>query len=135
MTHVVTPDSIVMVGQMPFRPATKKKDDLGTDVCYEEVIVEQLVDDLTNRATKSGFTGSAFTYSMSNDRLEREQQYSIREDLEEAKFIKAAIENGFLNEGEVYWITTRKINKAGHRKIIAIHKDRPDHWTNYRDLK
>ncbi len=102
-------------------------DDL--DVCYRETIVAALTEDHSVRANRKGFSGMAFDYYMSSDKQERDQQYSIRDDTDEATFIRVALSLGFLDENCAYWITTRKFNKFGHRMIVAIHFDEPPHST------
>ena len=103
--------------------------DSDVDICYEETIVDQLTTDESNRAKRKGFSGHAFDYHMTNDPNQNVLQYSIRDNADEATFIRVAIALEFLNEGDPYWVTTRKFNKFGHRMIVAIHFDRPPHFT------
>lgn len=103
--------------------------DSDLDICYDEIIVDQLSTDKSSRAKRKGFSGHAFDYHMANDPNQNVVQYSIRNHIDEQTFIRVAIALEFLKEGDSYWVTTRKFNKFGHRKIVAIHFEKPPHFT------
>ena len=122
-------DSIELTDELPYT------DD---DICYQQTIMyddegEFIVKDKSPRGLRKGFSGKAFNYRMSsaNEETAKTIQYSIRDEADEANFVWAAAKVGFFENEEPVWITTRAIGR-GQRKIIAVHKKRPGHTTEWR---